>query len=103
MEDRIHDPSFKGAVHIHSRYTPFIAYQSNGEIIKRMLKEPFITKFCGMQMTQNNKLIDILDIKTQQLFVAGIINHFISYDKKLLDQNYYKRPKSYKKEYLETI
>lgn len=98
---RIHDPLFKGALHIHSRLINGYARDTRGEIIKRILKEPFITEFCGMEMLRNHKLFDVFDLKTQQLFASGIIDYHAAYNKEHLKLNYYKSPRLFTKDYLE--
>lgn len=101
LDEKIHDPFFKGALHIHSRLLKVHAHDSRGEIIKRILKEPFITEFCGMEMLRNHKLFDAFDLKTQQLFVSGIIDYHAAFDREHSKLNYYKPPKLFTKEYLE--
>lgn len=100
MYDRIYDPTFTGGVQLHTRYIYSIAFQSNGEIVKRLLREPFITEFCGMEFPRNHKLFYVLDHKIHQLFEAGITEYLASYGKKRLDPNVYKKPKSFTREYL---
>lgn len=100
MYDRIYDPTFTGGVQLHTRYIYSIAFQSNGEIVKRLLREPFITEFCGMEFPRNHKLFYVLDHKIHQLFESGITEYLASYGKKRLDPNVYKKPKSLTREYL---
>lgn len=101
--DQIHDPKFIGCVHIHTRYIHLLAYRSRGEIMKRLLKEPFITEFCGMEFPRNHKLFDVLNYNTHQLFEAGITNYQANYNQQLLNPNLYREPIVFTKEYLHRI
>lgn len=103
MHNLIYDPLFKGAIHINSLYEPRVVKFSKGEILKRIIRKPFITESCGLSMMSNNKLFDVLDLKIQQLVAAGIIDYHLNVNKKLLDPNYYKKPKLLTREYLEKI
>lgn len=98
--DKIHDSNFIGGVHIHSRYIYAFSQWSRGEIMKRLLKESFITEFCGMEIPRNHKLFDVLNLKIHQFFEAGITDYHVNYYNKFLDPNFFKKPKSFTKEYL---
>lgn len=98
---RIHNSSFKGAGHVHSRYMVELAIFTKGLIFNRILKESLITEFCGMMIPRNHKLYNVLDHKTKQMFEAGIINHYIDFFKKFLDPNFYKSLRRVTPKYLE--
>lgn len=103
MYNKIHDPTFKGAVQVHPNLKQFYANYSRGELLKRLLKEPFISESCGMEMPRNNKMFEAFDLKTQQLFVAGIIDFYVAVNNEFLDPNYYLKPKLLTRKYLETV
>lgn len=42
-----------------------------------------------------------MNLKTQQLFTAGIIDHFADYDKRIFDQKFYKRLSDLTPKYME--
>lgn len=103
MYNHIFDPSFKGAIHLNSFSKTSYAFWTRGEILKRIIKEPFITESCGMEMLHNNKLFDAFDMKTQQLVAAGIIGHHINVFENVFNPNYYKKPKLLTRQYLEIV
>lgn len=103
MYNLIFDPSFKGAVHLNSISKISYAFWTRGEILKRIIKEPFITESCGMAMLHNNKLFDAFDLKTQQLVAAGIIDYHANVFENRFNPNFYKKPKLLTRQYLETV
>lgn len=96
----IHEPSLQRGIQILTEDLAGASKLSNGEILKRLLKKPFMPTYCGMETPRNSKFFEILELKYLQLTTGGIINYHIDYHKKFLDPNYYKKPKSFKKEYL---
>jgi hypothetical protein len=76
-------------------------YRTNGEILNRLMKEPFMTEMCSMEVERNNKFYGILNRKVQQFIDGGIIDHNMVEFEKWYDPKYYQRPLLYTKEYLE--
>lgn len=67
------------------------------------MKDSFLTVSCGFLTGRNHKFFDILDIKTQQLQSAGIIDNFIRNIIEMVNPKGYKKPDAYTKEYLRDV
>lgn len=98
---RIFDPTCKCGAHLNNHMLYWYAEATRGEGLRRLLKESFMIEFCGMEIPRNHKYFDVFNHKTEQLFVAGIIQHLYSNEEISLTINLYKRPKLTTREYLE--
>lgn len=103
LYNKIHDPLFKGGAFIDSRDISTAANITNGAILNRLFRGSFLFEPCGLEMPDSSKFFDVFELKTQQLFTAGIIDFYVEHDKKYLDPNFYKKRKLLTKEYLEEI
>lgn len=65
----------------------FLMKLSRGRLFKRLLKSRLFLKTFGMMFPRNHKLFSIFDTKVQQLFEAGLIDHYASeYYKDVMNQ-----------------
>lgn len=72
----IYDPKFKGGIHVWTNSLYNDIPNSNGSLIKRLLRDRLFHQNGGIELPRNHKLFNIVDRKLQQLYVGGIINHY---------------------------
>lgn len=87
---KLQDPTFKGVVHVFQDLLHFIAIDTNGTFLMRLMKERLFLEMYGWEMNQYEKLYEIFDHKLQQLFTGGLIEF---YDREYKEQI---NPKRYK-------
>lgn len=74
--ESIFDPTFKGSIQVNQDYLIDFATASNGKFLDRVLKENLYVEISGLEMPRNHRFYEIFDEKFQQLFAAGIIDHY---------------------------
>src|SRR5690349_9522965 len=52
-----------------------MAIKTKGQFADRVRKEVLVTTMCGIKLRSHHHFTGILDLKSQQLFTAGIIQH----------------------------
>lgn len=109
VTENIFDSSFKEGVQISSDQIAVYSQLTNGEILKRLLMESFLTEHCGLIFPRNHKFYEVIDLKLQQLHSTGILRYHMDYNgiplssKKYLNPGYFRKPKLLTREYLEDI
>lgn len=86
----IHDPEFKGVIHVPSSKLHTYASLSTGMILSRLLSERFYLGMSGMIFPRNHRFFEMFDKKFQQLVTAGIIDHMNKPYFEYTSWNYYK-------------
>lgn len=85
------DPDFKGAVQVFKDLLHFQAKDTNGTFLKRILKQRVCAEMLVWYFRPNdNKLINFIDQKLQQLLVGGLIDHYDAEYKELINPKRYK-------------
>jgi hypothetical protein len=103
LYNKVHDQSFRGGIHIISRFLAGLSEGSRGEIMRRLMKNPFMVQPCGMEFLPNDKFYDHFNNKIQQMISGGILQHLIAAYDKFLDPKFYESPQLMTKEYLNEI
>lgn len=85
---KIYDPAFKGGLHADYYDLGIKSFQTNGRIIKRILKEKIHTEMCGVEIEANHNFFEVIENKIQQLVDCGLIDY---YSKKWPDWLNFKR------------
>lgn len=82
-------PSFKGGIQIDEGFKRHFSELTNGDFLKRILKEDLYTEMCGLAFPRFHRLLNVFDQKFQRLVSGGIIDYHF--------KNYFELPKPPKK------
>lgn len=89
LKGRIYDPTFKGALHLHSQALYYRVYISRGLLLQRLMKERVDLDMSGMIFPPNHRFYKTFDRKIQRLFEAGFIDYFRTVERKCLNSKRY--------------
>lgn len=84
LKDEITNPKFKGVVQTDAILMAALNEWTNGLFLKRIKKTVLYFNFCGMEFPSHHHFFGIFDLKSQQLFTAGLATTY----EKLMDFRY---------------
>lgn len=85
----IFNSSFEGALTLDSLFLANKVNETKGKFLQRLLEEPFDTDICGMFFERYHKFFNVFDRKIDQLFEAGLTDHYIDINKDLMNLKRY--------------
>lgn len=83
--------TFKDAIHIRGDLLWQTSQNTQGRLLKLLIKERFALAMMGIHFPRNHKLFEIFDRKLQQMLAAGLINYHVA------EELLWMKPKSYEK------
>jgi hypothetical protein len=86
----IYDPNFKGCIELSEKSLYYDIAATQGRIAKRLVRNILPVEMNSIYFPPNHDFFEVFDEKIQQLFTAGIVNHFVDEYKKYENLKRYK-------------